>query len=570
MTVKTTNKKQRRRWPWIVGGVAVVAVVAGPLVMGAVTGRRPGSLAALAQGAPGAAGAATAIASANGRPAGQIVTVTPGDLAATATASGNIRAGREARLSLERAGTVADVPVAEGDAVAAGDVLVRLETSVLERAVRNAELNLTIQEANLRDLTDGSTAAEIASAQAAVDSARARLADVRDGADPNDLAAARAAVASAQAALDDALDGPDPDKVAQSEASLRNAEAALRQAQTAYDRIAGNPDVGMRREALELQQATNNLDSARAAYQQASRGATADQVAQARSTVAQARATLQKLLDSPTPSELAAAESSLAQAESALQNTLDGAGDARVEVARAQVEQARLNLEEARANLADATLTAPFDGVITAVHVAAGERASGLAVEIADTGSLELALDVDEVDLGEIAVGQPATVTLETWPDRPIPGTVSAIAPAASAANSAIVSYEVTVKLPQAASGPGATDLPVRIGMTADADLVTAARKGVLVVPNQAITADRKAGTYAVNLVGTAPGGETTYTMTPVTIGLKDGEHTEITGGLRVGDRVLIGAITTAAPERTNGFMPPAPGGMGGGGAFGR
>jgi macrolide-specific efflux system membrane fusion protein len=118
------------------------------------------------------------------------------------------------------------------------------------------------------------------------------------------------------------------------------------------------------------------------------------------------------------------------------------------------------------------------------------------------------------------------------------------------------------------------TELPVRIGMTADADLVTDERKGVLLVPSQAITADREAGTYSVNLAGTGPDGARTYTKTAVTTGLKDGDHTEITSGLSEGDKVLIGEITTAAPARSGFLMPPAPGAQGNGPAganpFGR
>ncbi|MCU0508128.1 MAG: efflux RND transporter periplasmic adaptor subunit [Anaerolineae bacterium] len=536
MTNKKETQRKRRRWPWVAGAL-VLAAIAAPLALGAVA--RAGGQASVQSG--------------------EIVTVTVGDLSARATASGNVEARRDARLSLEVAGTVADVPVSVGDAVKAGDPLVLLDTAALERAVANAKLALEIQEANLSDLVDGATAAELASAQAAVDSARAHLADVQDGANPNDIASARANLASAQAAYQDLLDGPDGESVRQAEASLRNAEAALQQAQAAYDRVAGSPDIAMRREALELQQATNNLESAQAAYELATRGATDEQRKQAQASVEQARSTLQKLLDSPTAAELASAQSQLSQAEANLDTVTRGAGDAKAQVAQAQVEQAKLNLAEAEDSLAKATLRAPYDGVITAVHVQAGERASGLAVEMADTTALELVLGVDEVDIGGLAVGQPAVVTFETWPGVEVSGEIASIAPKATESNSAVVSYEVRVRL-------GATELPVRLGMTADADLITDAKTGVLVVPSQAITADREAGTYSVNLAGVDAEGKPTFTKTAVTIGLKDGDNTEITSGLKEGDRVLIGAITVAEPERGGFMMPPAPGSFRSGG----
>jgi multidrug efflux pump subunit AcrA (membrane-fusion protein) len=71
--------------------------------------------------------------------------------------------------------------------------------------------------------------------------------------------------------------------------------------------------------------------------------------------------------------------------------------------------------------------------------------------------------------------------------------------------------------------------------MTANADLVTAERKDVLLVPNRAITADRETGTYYVNRID----GEHTEQV-QVTIGLRDSQYTEIISGLQEGDSVSI------------------------------
>ena len=228
------------------------------------------------------------------------------------------------------------------------------------------------------------------------------------------------------------------------------------------------------------------------------------------------------------------------------------------------MEQARLNVQEAQETLAKASLKAPFAGVVTAVHVAEGELASGLAVEMVDTSSLRVVLNVDEVDVGELAAGQPAVVTLETWPGQEIQGQITAIAPQATSSGSALVSYEVQVSL-------GETDLPVRIGMSAEADLITAAKTGVLLVPTQAITPDREAGTYSVNVVRIGPDGLRTTERVQVTTGLKDGDSTEITSGLSVGDEVVIGELTAPQPQFTGPFGGGATqGGAGLGTPFGR
>lgn len=71
--------------------------------------------------------------------------------------------------------------------------------------------------------------------------------------------------------------------------------------------------------------------------------------------------------------------------------------------------------------------------------------------------------------------------------------------------------------------------------MTANADLITADKKDVLLVPNQAINADRTAGTYSVTVIN----GDTQEEV-PVTIGLRDNEFTEILDGLTAGDVVLV------------------------------
>lgn len=587
------RKKKSRRTRWII--LAVVAVVIVAAVVWFVNGR---PLAPLSQSG--------ALVAANPN-TGQTVTVFIGNLSAGATASGQLLPQREAKLALGIAGQVEEVYVQVGDEVKAGDVLIQLEASSLERTVRSAEQSLAIQEANLAELRAGASEEDIAVAEASLESAKAGLASAQAGsagaqasltsaqaglisaksaltkaqlardalADADvtaeaNLKSAQAGLSSAQAQLDVLLEGADAETVEQARLNWEQAKNNLWKTQLERDAVNGNPaSPGYARDQMKAAVANAEIAVrlAEISYQQAQEGATeeaiavarasvaaaeaqvtgaqaqlddiGDQIAQAEATVTQAEATVAQAESQVAQAEAGVlqaeagvlqAEAAVAQAEANLAILLQGASGGKIAIAEAQVAQARIALEDAQDNLTRATLEAPFDGVVTEVYVAVGEWASGLAVELVDTRSLEVVLDVDEIDIGTIAVGQPAAITLEAWPDQKLVGEVASIAPKAKV-QSEIVTYEVHLSLQ-------AGDLPILTGMTANAELVTANRENVLLVPNRAITADRQAGKYYVNLVQ----GDTVV-KTEVTIGLRDQNYTEITSGLEEGDQLAIGEV---------------------------
>src|SRR5690606_15395132 len=128
---------------------------------------------------------------------GEIVTAFIGDLAASASASGKVLPQRSASLSVQAPGRVEAVMVEEGDAVAAGEVLVLLERDTFQSAVDSARQDLALQEATLADLSADPLPEEIAAAEAAVASAEARLQDLLDGPGEQEIAAAEANLAAA-------------------------------------------------------------------------------------------------------------------------------------------------------------------------------------------------------------------------------------------------------------------------------------------------------------------------------------------------------------------------------------
>ncbi|MDX1663959.1 MAG: efflux RND transporter periplasmic adaptor subunit [Candidatus Promineifilaceae bacterium] len=461
-----------------------------------------------------------------------------GDLAANVTASGKLLPARAAVLTLA-GGRVEAVPVSAGERVEAGDLLVLLETTDLALAAEAAEQDLALAEVNLRALQAPPLAEEVAAAEAAVASAHAQLRMLRAGARAEEVAVAEANLRAAQAGLWGAAEQRDASQVGAGEAATAAARAAVAAAEqqlTAAERArellpgeAADEAVQEAQQALTLAQA--ELDALLAGPSEDALGAAEAGVWAAAARRDAREAELARLESGAGDAEIAAAQATLAQARAALAALEDGPSEAEIDSAEAQVEQARLALADARAALEDAALRAPFSGIVSAVHVAEGEVAGGPAVELLDPSSLRVVLSVDEADIGRLEAGQPARVTLEPWPERALEGVITRIAPAATAGpQSALVSYEVTLTLEE-------SELPLRAGLTADARLLTAAREGVLLLPNRAIIADRQAGRYYVELLRGADGGTE---RVEVEIGLRDDENTEILGGLEAGDRVLI------------------------------
>lgn len=506
----------------------------------------------------------------------EIVTAFVGDLAAGATASGQVVAQRAAQLSAPLAGTVTEVYVQVGDTVQAGDRLLAVDSAELARAVASAQQSVTIQSSNLTSLLAPPAPADVAAAEAAVASGRATLTGLQAGPDAAALAAAEANVrsaaadvAAAAARLNSLTAAADPGTVQAAQIELELAQTVARQAAEQHSSIlVTEPNQFLSAERLadlELSaraaavQANARLAAAQDALSQLQQGdpnaiaaaraslnaATANrEAAQARLTTVQA---------GPSAAQIAAAQATLTQAEANLAKLQRGPSTTQRAAAEVALEQARIAWQRAANNLARATLTAPFDGLILAVNASPGEEAAGIVIEMVDNSSLEVRLSVDEIDLANLTVGQPATVTLEAWPNNPLSATVATIAPQATLGPSALVTFDVYLALTD-------SEQPIMLGMTASAALVTAESRDVLLVPNAAINADRAAGVYSVNLVQRAEDGTLSYTSVPVVIGLRDDNNSEIKSGLQAGDELLVGDLNATA-----GFGP----GQGQSGPFG-
>ena len=487
---------------------------------------------------------------------GDIVEAFIGDLSASASASGQIQAVQTAQLAFQANGRVQEIAVRVGDQVSAGDVLAVLESDTQALDLENAAQTLAIRQASLAELQSTPTAAAVANAEAAVASAQARLDTLLAGPSEAEIAAAEANLRAAQSQIwanSASLSGVQNSVTS---ADLESARAELVAAEYQYEQIREITDeFSVKQLDDQLQSAFSNLEIARARYEAVLSGADENDVLQAQSSISSSvaqrdsvQASLDDLLAGATAAEIASAEAELERVEVNLAQLLDPPAAEDITIAEANVAQAEINLESVQAQLEKMQLVAPFDGVITAVNIQVGEFPSGIALTLANNNTLEVVLSVDELDIGNLYEGQEATITLDSFPDAVLDSRISQISPSANVdPSSDLVTYDVHVTLNDTA------DLPIRLGMTANAQLLTSERNDVLLVPNRAIRADREAGRYFVNRVtATNDNGVPTTEEVEISIGLRDNQHTEVTSGLSAGDQLLIGS---AIP--TVNFGPP-------------
>ncbi len=269
--------------------------------------------------------------------------------------------------------TLEEVYVRAGQAVSQGDLLAKIDDTDLQNTLKRAEANLASLQAQI--------ASEEAPALA------------------GDIAEAQASLEAAQAELEDVLSLPSEEAITQAAADLRLREIELRQAQEAYDAVAYAEGIGMSPQAAELQRATLNYERAQATYDEATKPATASQIAQARLSVVQAQNRLDKLLSG-------------LRAEAKAVN-------------EAKLREAQLQVTEASDNLLKAYLYAPWDGVVTAVNGAPGVPAANASITIAQVEPLRFATsNFSERNLADIRVGDEATIFLKSYPTVPFPAVI--------------------------------------------------------------------------------------------------------------------------------------------------
>jgi HlyD family secretion protein len=263
---------------------------------------------------------------------------------------------------------------------------------------------------------------------------------------PGAIAAAEAELAQAQADYRLLTAGADPQALIEANAKLELAQAQLSQASAAYNKVRGNPDVGMSAEALALQEATANYNAAKARVDLLQSGARPEAAASAAAAVRVAQAKLD-MLKQAQPGELAEAAAQVEQARAALELVKAGARPEEITVAQGDIDIATAHLQDALVALADTELRAPFDGVITALDIDQGEAVTpNLPVlQLADFSAWRIeTLDLSEIDVAMIRLDDMVEITFDALPALTLRGKVIHIRPVGENSRAAPVSGAVS------------------------------------------------------------------------------------------------------------------------------
>ncbi|MBA7562424.1 MAG: biotin/lipoyl-binding protein [Dehalococcoidia bacterium] len=231
--------------------------------------------------------------------------------------------------------------------------------------------------------------------------------------------------------------------------------------------------------------------------------------------------------------EVYQAEVNLAAAEQRLEEMQSGGDSAEVTLRRLEVAAARQALAQAEKDLAEATITAPFEGIVGAIYVDEGDiippptMAPTVAIYFITPTSLELKAEVDEIDIPDVEVGQDVVIEVDAIAYDLFEGTVTLISPVPMM-QAGLVLYEVTISLVIPA------DAGVMVGMSATADIMIEQSQDTLLVPERAVGLDDQGNTVVRVSV------EGQLEVRPVVIGISDGLQTEILEGLSEGDMVSV------------------------------
>ena len=223
--------------------------------------------------------------------------------------------------------------------------------------------------------------------------------------------------------------------------------------------------------------------------------------------------------------------------------------------AKEQVASSRENVQKAQTNLGYATITSPIDGTVISKSVEEGQTVAAsfntpeLFTIAKDLKNMQVIANVDEADIGGVAVGNRVCFTVDAYPDDTFEGGVKQVRLEATTTNN-VVTYEVVISAPNA-------DLKLKPGLTANVTIFTKEQANILSVANKALRFTPTKETVGKdmkivdckgkNKVWTLNGN--TLTAHSVNIGQSDAMHTQIISGIKAGQSVVTEIVVDASED---------------------
>jgi HlyD family secretion protein len=436
-------------------------------------------------------------------PSYQTTTVQLGTLTSTVEGTGTVASLLSADVNWVDSGQVDKVNAQIGDIVKAGQVLATL---LPDSTLSTLESNLITAQENLAQLTSPEA---IANAQLAVTTAQTN-------------------VINAQSALNNQQYWKNEPLIQDQYANLVIAKANLDKAQNSYDKAKVGEYINNANEAAAYQ----NLYNAQQAYNTAqyyyslySQAPTQRQMNEAQANLDLANATL-----TSAQTYVAALTGGTVPPDATGTDLL-------------KFNQAKLAVQTAQEALNSYQMTAPFDGTITQSDAIpnAVVKAGTMAFRIDDLNHLAIDVQVVEIDINHVQVGQLAKITFDAIPNKTYSGKVLKTDLAGTVAQSN-VNFIVTVQITNA-------DAQVRPGMSANVTIVTNKVDKALLVPSTSIFTDANNQPY-INLVNNG-----TVTQTPVTLGASSDSETQIiSDNIKAGDTIVLSFASSSSTGNGFGF----------------
>jgi HlyD family secretion protein len=225
--------------------------------------------------------------------------------------------------------------------------------------------------------------------------------------------------------------------------------------------------------------------------------------------------------------------------ESVMKQKLEAA-ELSVLVAEENIKNAFQNYQNEKSNYADRRVVSPIDGTVNEVNIKNGDDLSKLSsgtsrevpVIIGDLGTMKAQVEVSEVDIASVEIGQEATLTFNALDNFTATGKVEKM-DSLGTLESGVVTYKVTIAF-------DSLDSRIRPEMNVSASIITDSKQNVIIVPVNAIKTEGK--TYYVEIKNNG-----VIERKTVEVGLENNSKAEIKSGINVGDTVITQTINGAS-----------------------